>query len=221
MASFVTRYDLEGRAAPRAHNVALAAQHLDGAIIAPGETLSFNQTVGERSAERGYEAAPVIRNGRIHRGLDRGEIDLRTGGSRLHDPERPLGQGGGGCGGEDEERELLEEQLRRCLVVAFEPGTEFLYSNYALLVAEAAVEGSTGTSFADYVERAVFAPLGMERSTVGHRGRAAAASYSAARSLWTSTPSSSSQSSPSQSRSSRAWAAAAAFTRGPSRSSLR
>lgn len=39
-------------------NVSLAAKALDGAVIAPGGTLSFNETVGARSAQRGYGIAP-------------------------------------------------------------------------------------------------------------------------------------------------------------------
>ncbi len=39
-------------------NVSLAAKALDGAVIAPGTMLSFNETVGARSAQRGYVIAP-------------------------------------------------------------------------------------------------------------------------------------------------------------------
>ncbi len=51
---------LAGSLPDRTHNVALAAAALDGAVLRPGEELSFNQVVGPRSAERGYRAAPVI-----------------------------------------------------------------------------------------------------------------------------------------------------------------
>lgn len=37
-----------------AQNIALAAGKLNGAVIAPGETLSFNDTVGARTAQAGY-----------------------------------------------------------------------------------------------------------------------------------------------------------------------
>ena len=39
-------------------NATLAAQALSGAVIAPGEALSFNETVGARTAARGYVEAP-------------------------------------------------------------------------------------------------------------------------------------------------------------------
>lgn len=48
----------------RIHNVALTAAKLNGVLIAPGETFSFNQTVGDISRQTGYQAAYVIQNGR-------------------------------------------------------------------------------------------------------------------------------------------------------------
>jgi hypothetical protein len=44
----------------RTHNVMLAAMALDSTVLEPGAELSFNQTVGPRTAERGYRVAPVI-----------------------------------------------------------------------------------------------------------------------------------------------------------------
>ncbi|HVP15512.1 MAG TPA: VanW family protein [Terriglobales bacterium] len=51
---------LVGSLPERTHNVRLAASALDGALLRPGEELSFNDRVGPRTAERGYEPAPVI-----------------------------------------------------------------------------------------------------------------------------------------------------------------
>lgn len=73
-----TEFRTGGRYTNRAHNVALAAKLLDGAVIEPGETLSFNDTVGERSAERGFRNAPVIANGRIRQGLGGGVCQVST-----------------------------------------------------------------------------------------------------------------------------------------------
>ena len=48
-------------AAPaRVHNIVLAAKAVAGTTLQPGETFSFNDTVGVRSAERGYQKAKVI-----------------------------------------------------------------------------------------------------------------------------------------------------------------
>jgi len=48
----------------RIYNIKLAASRLNGILIAPGETFSFNQTVGEISAATGYKQAYVIKSGR-------------------------------------------------------------------------------------------------------------------------------------------------------------
>ena len=41
----------------RAHNVELAAERLNGALIAPGASFSFNQQVGEQTVANGYQEA--------------------------------------------------------------------------------------------------------------------------------------------------------------------
>jgi len=51
---------LAGSVPARTDNVRRAAQALDGAVLEPGEVLSFNRQVGPRTLERGYQPAPVI-----------------------------------------------------------------------------------------------------------------------------------------------------------------
>ena len=58
LATFTTT--LSGSLPARTANVRLAAQALDGAVLEPGQVLSFNAVVGPRTRERGYEDAPVI-----------------------------------------------------------------------------------------------------------------------------------------------------------------
>jgi hypothetical protein len=58
LGSFTTT--LHGSRPARTANIVLAAEALDGAVVAPGEVLSFNAAVGPRTLERGYQAAPVI-----------------------------------------------------------------------------------------------------------------------------------------------------------------
>ncbi len=48
-----------GSPSGRDHNIRLAARKFDGLVIAPGETFSFNQYLGEVSAEAGYDEAYV------------------------------------------------------------------------------------------------------------------------------------------------------------------
>ena len=47
----------------RTNNVTLAANAMNGAVIMPGETFSFNKRVGERTAEKGYKKADVYVSG--------------------------------------------------------------------------------------------------------------------------------------------------------------
>ncbi len=62
----------------RRHNVRLVAQLLDGALIAPGKTFSFNETTGERTPEKGFLEAPVIINGELQTGLGGGVCQVST-----------------------------------------------------------------------------------------------------------------------------------------------
>ncbi|MEO7453155.1 MAG: VanW family protein [Fimbriimonadales bacterium] len=48
----------------RSHNIRLAAESLNGAVLMPGDTLSYNETVGRRTAKNGYKMAGVYANGR-------------------------------------------------------------------------------------------------------------------------------------------------------------
>lgn len=48
----------------RIYNINLAASRINGTLVAPGETFSFNKTVGEISAASGYKQAYVIKEGR-------------------------------------------------------------------------------------------------------------------------------------------------------------
>ena len=73
--SYYTTY---GGIPSRLHNVALVAQLIDGALIAPGGTFSFNGTTGERTAEKGFQEAPVIINGELQTGLGGGICQVST-----------------------------------------------------------------------------------------------------------------------------------------------
>lgn len=63
LSRFVTRYDPVE--ADRAANIAVAARALDGLVVRPGGTFSFNEAVGPRITERGYRQAPVLINGQF------------------------------------------------------------------------------------------------------------------------------------------------------------
>ncbi len=78
MAEATTRFRRRGRARLRARNVALAAKRLEGVLLEPGEVLSFNERVGERSRERGFMPAPVIAGGEIEIGQGGGVCQVST-----------------------------------------------------------------------------------------------------------------------------------------------
>jgi vancomycin resistance protein YoaR len=62
----------------RLHNVRLVAALIDKALIAPGQTFSFNATTGERNADRGFLEAPVIINGELQSGIGGGVCQVST-----------------------------------------------------------------------------------------------------------------------------------------------
>ena len=70
VASFSTKMSSDEN---RITNIELACQAVNGYVLAPGATFSFNDVVGERSAKRGYKEAGVIMNGdRLDNGLGGG-----------------------------------------------------------------------------------------------------------------------------------------------------
>jgi vancomycin resistance protein YoaR len=55
---FITYFDPRNEA--RATNIALAARLVDGAVVQPGAVFSLNAAIGPRTANRGFDYAPVI-----------------------------------------------------------------------------------------------------------------------------------------------------------------
>jgi vancomycin resistance protein YoaR len=72
MFQFETKYNPGPASAGRAQNIENAVRALDGAELLPGDTLSFNQLVGERSYERGFRGAPELSNKRVVEGIGGG-----------------------------------------------------------------------------------------------------------------------------------------------------
>lgn len=56
----------------RTHNVRLASDKINGVYLAPGQVFSFNDIVGERTAEAGFDDAPVIIDGKLVPGIGGG-----------------------------------------------------------------------------------------------------------------------------------------------------
>lgn len=56
----------------RTHNVNLAAKLINGKVLNPGETFSYNETVGPRTKARGFKEAAIFSKGEIVDGLGGG-----------------------------------------------------------------------------------------------------------------------------------------------------
>ena len=62
----------------RIHNIELAASRLNGVLIAPGETFSFNEALGDVSRYTGYQSAYVIKDGKTILGDGGGVCQVST-----------------------------------------------------------------------------------------------------------------------------------------------
>lgn len=60
---YTTTYSASNK--PRVSNIHTLADAIDGTLIAPGGTFSFNDTVGPRTAAKGYQEAPAIVDGKL------------------------------------------------------------------------------------------------------------------------------------------------------------
>ena len=63
ISTFTTTYDSGN--APRVNNIHLLGDALDGKLVPPGGTFSFNGAVGERTAAKGYKEANAIVKGKL------------------------------------------------------------------------------------------------------------------------------------------------------------
>lgn len=62
----------------RVHNIDLAASRLNGQLISPGETFSFNNALGDVSATTGFQQAYIIKEGRTVLGDGGGVCQVST-----------------------------------------------------------------------------------------------------------------------------------------------
>jgi vancomycin resistance protein YoaR len=70
--AYETKYNPGPAGEGRAQNIEIAARAIDGAELLPGDLLSFNERVGERSFERGFRGAPELANKRVVDGIGGG-----------------------------------------------------------------------------------------------------------------------------------------------------
>jgi vancomycin resistance protein YoaR len=62
----------------RINNIEIAIDEINGYTLQPGEVFSFNAIVGKRKAEKGYEKAKIIVNGKSKEGLGGGICQLSS-----------------------------------------------------------------------------------------------------------------------------------------------
>lgn len=62
----------------RTNNIKIAARELNGTYVAPGETFSLNEQLGERTPGKGYKKAGVIHGGRLTNDYGGGISQLST-----------------------------------------------------------------------------------------------------------------------------------------------
>ncbi len=70
LGSFSTTYST--RNSNRSTNIRLASSKINGTVLMPGETFSYNQVVGKRTAAAGYKSAAVYANGEVTTGIGGG-----------------------------------------------------------------------------------------------------------------------------------------------------
>lgn len=63
LATFTTSYDPSNE--NRSNNLKLAAEKLNGTIVNPGETFSYNKTIGERTIQAGFKLAGAYAGGDV------------------------------------------------------------------------------------------------------------------------------------------------------------
>jgi vancomycin resistance protein YoaR len=76
ISSFTTSFS--GSAANRVSNITLATKSINGKLMMPGDTFSFNDIVGQRTVARGYKEAPVIINSKLDSGIGGGICQVST-----------------------------------------------------------------------------------------------------------------------------------------------
>ena len=75
LGSYSTGY---ANTATRGSNIGLAAQRINGTVIAPGEVFSYNRTVGPRLESAGFKQAPVILHGELVPGIGGGVCQVSS-----------------------------------------------------------------------------------------------------------------------------------------------
>lgn len=76
LSEFSTKYQASNR--NRTTNLILAANKINGTVLMPNETFSYNKVVGERTIQAGYKEAPIYVEGRVEDGLGGGICQITS-----------------------------------------------------------------------------------------------------------------------------------------------
>ena len=76
LSTFTTRYDASDT--DRTTNLRLACEKINGTVIMPGETFSYNATLGPRTSAAGYKNAKVYENGQVVDGIGGGICQISS-----------------------------------------------------------------------------------------------------------------------------------------------
>ena len=76
LSSYSTKYAASNR--DRTTNLILAANKINGTVLMPGETFSYNKVVGARTIAAGYKEAPIYVNGEVVDGLGGGICQITS-----------------------------------------------------------------------------------------------------------------------------------------------
>ena len=76
LSSFSTAYNFSTTS--RKHNIKLAVDKISGCVLKNGETFSFNNVVGERTEENGFQNAVIIENGQFAEGVGGGVCQVSS-----------------------------------------------------------------------------------------------------------------------------------------------
>jgi vancomycin resistance protein YoaR len=78
VSAYETTFSLFGTGAGRAINIRKAASFIDGIVLSPGQTFSFNEAVGPRTRDRGFAMAPEIQGDELQLGYGGGTCQAST-----------------------------------------------------------------------------------------------------------------------------------------------
>jgi vancomycin resistance protein YoaR len=78
LGSYETYFSRSGGQKHRGHNIDVGAKKLDGVVLMPGEIVSFNAVVGDRSVENGFEKSWQIYKGEMVEGIGGGTCQVAS-----------------------------------------------------------------------------------------------------------------------------------------------